>query len=416
MHAAAPAARLSRAVLGYLTLMIAIVTLAPFQFAAAALHGLSPVFQPRDLVLNIVLFIPFGFTWQLGRVRGTAAAWGRAAALGGALSLVIETAQLFAPGRFPSIADVATNTLGAALGALVAARATRAVAGATTLRAMALDLPLIGLTYLLVPILLLGGLSSAPGESALLLLPTMSAAWIIASVHAEYRVAGAEPRAGTLPFTAMGAALVIGVGLLPAVPYAPEAAPAAVIVFAIVARLRRTAPPWLTHEPLSDGSPVRRFESATLGVAIIPLVVFAILHALWPLNTPAVPWRGTFALFPSDLAVSVRAIFRVMAQVSTFTALGYALAEHAGRTTVAAPRLVRRALAWALALAFPLELLRGARAATIASAPVFAVCVVASGFGAWLFVLQLRNVRALLGRGDPVAPPVARRGTARGDR
>lgn len=396
------AARLSRAVVGYLTLMIVIVTLAPFQFAAASGHGFEFAWQPRDLVLNVVLFVPIGFTFQLGRARDTAAAWGRAAVFGGAISLLIELAQFFEPGRFPSVADIATNTVGAALGALVAARATRAVAGAQTMRAMALDLPLIGLTYLLVPILLLGGLSSAPGESALLLLPTMSAAWIIASVHAEYRVAGSERRAKTLPFTAMGAALVIGVGLLPTVPYAPAAAPAALIVFAIMARLRRTAPLWLTHERLADGSPVRRFESATLRVALVPLLAFAVLHALWPLNAPAVPWRGTFALFPSESDVSERAIFRVMAQVSAFTALGYAMAERAGRATTSAPRLIRRALAWGLVLALPLELLRGARAATIASAPVFAICVFASGFGAWLFVLQLRNVRALLGRREEI--------------
>ncbi len=398
MHAD-PAARLSRAILGYLALMILIVTLAPFRFEATRVHGFVPVTNARDVVLNIVLFLPVGFTYQLGLGRGAPAAWVRASVLGGALSLGIEAAQLFAPGRFPAITDVATNTLGAALGALLAAHLRATTDGRMAVRAMALDLPLIGLTYLLVPILLLSGLSFSQGESSLLMLPAATAAWIIASVHAEHRAGEADAPDTTRPFPTMTAAIVLGIGLLPAVPAAPEAGPACAIVFAAFVRLRRAAPAWLTQERIAAGSPVRRFEAATLRVAVAPLIAFVVLHALWPLDAAAAPWRGTLALLPPGIDADERAIFKVMAYVSAFTAIGYAVAEHSGRALAQPRQLVVRATAWGAALALPLELLRGARAGSITSGPILVLCVGAAGFGAWLFVLTLRNIRALLGRG-----------------
>jgi len=72
------------------------------------------VFHPRfgvlDMVANTIGYIPLGFV--LAR-RGF---W-RSVGLGAALSLFAETTQLFSIGRFPSLVDLTTNTLGAALGA-----------------------------------------------------------------------------------------------------------------------------------------------------------------------------------------------------------------------------------------------------------------------------------------------------------
>jgi hypothetical protein len=78
--------------------------------------------------------------------------------------------------------------------------------------------------------------------------------------------------------------------------------------------------------------------------------------------------------------------------------MGYAIAERAGRARESLPRVLPRVLGWSVALAAPLEVARGWRAASVSSALVLAIGVTAACNGAWLFVLQLRNVRAMLGR------------------
>ena len=138
-------AALARAVLAYLALMVAVITLAPFRFEPAPVQGVTAVFGLRDAVLNIVLFFPIGFVDRLGRGHGGASGWARAFGMGLALSLGIEVAQLFAPGRYPSLADLLANATGAALGAAACARAVRRVDGPQAVRTLALELPLVGL-------------------------------------------------------------------------------------------------------------------------------------------------------------------------------------------------------------------------------------------------------------------------------
>lgn len=72
----------------------------------------------RDVPLNILLFIPFGFGLaglmvRRGRQSGIV---GRVVLIGVLLSAALEAAQLFMPDRAPSFADVAANAAGALLG------------------------------------------------------------------------------------------------------------------------------------------------------------------------------------------------------------------------------------------------------------------------------------------------------------
>jgi VanZ family protein len=77
-----------------------------------------------DMVQNVVLFAPFGALTvaTLSRRRLAVAVCGGAVA-GFALSVTVETLQLFTVDRVTSLNDVATDTTGAVLGALVAASA-----------------------------------------------------------------------------------------------------------------------------------------------------------------------------------------------------------------------------------------------------------------------------------------------------
>ena len=67
-----------------------------------------------DAILNVLLFVPLGLL--MARAKN---AWLRAAAVGLALSLGVESVQLLVPGRHPALGDIIWNTSGAALGVLI---------------------------------------------------------------------------------------------------------------------------------------------------------------------------------------------------------------------------------------------------------------------------------------------------------
>jgi VanZ family protein len=78
-------------------------------------------FLLRDLVINVLLYVPVGavacLVWLPRFPRAAAAA---ATAFGFALSLSMELLQNYVPGRTTSLSDLTTNTLGATAGACLA--------------------------------------------------------------------------------------------------------------------------------------------------------------------------------------------------------------------------------------------------------------------------------------------------------
>lgn len=391
--------RLTRVVLAYLALNIAIITLAPFRFESLPVHGLTDVFSLRDAVLNVVLFLPLGFVYQLSRPQRDHAEWWRAFAAGLVLSGLIEAAQVFAPERYPSLSDLATNALGAALGAVLAAIAARRADNVRAVRALALDLPLVGLIYLLLPVLWLTGLSAREGLVGALVLPLISAAWIMASIHATYAEAPV-PDGGNQRLLRLGsgAALFLAVGLAPAMQAHAGLLLWGGLVFAAVVGMRLKAPALWTLGRTRSGGISRRFEGPTLRVALAPLLGFAAVLSFGGMSAPLGRWEGTWSLTPGTAVPSDAALFRAMAIVATYTAIGYGVAALHGRRHESLAALIPRALAWALTLALPLELLRGWGATTSASAAMLALTATAATIGAVLYQLQLRHIQALLGR------------------
>jgi glycopeptide antibiotics resistance protein len=70
-----------------------------------------------DVLLNVILFVPFGFL--LMRAGATARSAKRAASvllLAATLSILAEYFQVYCHNRIPSVTDVCTNILGAGLG------------------------------------------------------------------------------------------------------------------------------------------------------------------------------------------------------------------------------------------------------------------------------------------------------------
>lgn len=76
----------------------------------------------RDDFINVLIYVPVGALafLSLARRRSARAATAMAISGGLLLSLSMEALQAFVPGRTPSFADLACNTVGAAIGALLA--------------------------------------------------------------------------------------------------------------------------------------------------------------------------------------------------------------------------------------------------------------------------------------------------------
>src|ERR1035438_30803 len=77
---------------------------------------------PRDVILNVLLYIPLGAAALLALVRRNRLAVSLCGSvlIGFTLSTAMELAQLFDRGRVTSLLDVVTNTIGTLAGALLA--------------------------------------------------------------------------------------------------------------------------------------------------------------------------------------------------------------------------------------------------------------------------------------------------------
>ena len=86
--------------------------------------------KPRDMVVNFLLFVPFG--WSFVRSRPGIDGILRTTLAGGAVSLMVEIPQLFFRLRDPSATDVVMAICGSAAGALASQGFYRGVGADTT--------------------------------------------------------------------------------------------------------------------------------------------------------------------------------------------------------------------------------------------------------------------------------------------
>ena len=113
-----------------LTILLVLgATVPPFHQLKAHTHWGKAIWVPfadahlvtRDLVVNVLLFVPFGLAGPWRRAQGPRRLL-TAAIAGAALSLVVEFIQVFSHARLPTATDVVINTLGSVIGAAVLPR------------------------------------------------------------------------------------------------------------------------------------------------------------------------------------------------------------------------------------------------------------------------------------------------------
>lgn len=400
------ALQLGRALLGYLAVMVGIITLAPFDFQSTPAHGWTTIWNRSDVVMNVLMFVPFGFVYQLTRPRGAPTDWPRVVMLGAALSAGIEVAQLFAPQRYSSPLDLLTNTAGAALGASLFVQLARHLPGNEAVRSFALELPLMGLVYQLVPLVWLLGLGADTDTRRwLVLLPTLMAGAILGTVQAAYVAPQLAERGAPTAASRRWLLTTLAGWAVVALPLAVRRdyalALACVTMLVGTALLRSLATFRLLEGSAPDRAEARRFELPTLRLLLPVFAAYLTLSALWPVAELSLRWQGSWALVLPGLALNEGMVYRALEQVAAFTLVGYMSAEFHGRDRRALSRNWLRAIAWALPVSLMLQAARGFRADSGASLSLLLLTQVAAIFGAWLYVLQRAHVQALVVRHAP---------------
>ncbi len=318
------ASRLAYAFLAYLIGVTLLVTLVPFDFRRWPDMDILLGGQVTDFIANVAMFLPLGFLFRLSR-RGTHDRLALQALLAGALfSLCIEVAQLFLPSRISAPLDIVANGGGAWLGALLHDRiAARLRVTPALVGTLALELPLMGLVYLLVPLLWLSGLTAAEDADRLLLslILGLIGSMVLGAIHRHrFGPAGAISR---WHYGILTSAWFLA-GALPGLALEPVWVGLAAIAVGLSAML------W-SMERLPESGPERRFESETLGRLAPFFGLYLIFLAGWPPWSEWVPFHGAFDTIRLWGAADTFAIMRVLEQLASFTVLGYLIAESRGR-------------------------------------------------------------------------------------
>jgi glycopeptide antibiotics resistance protein len=110
-------------------IIVAVVPWASYQnhshwSRVAWLPFISSEVKIRDIVVNLLLYAPWGYFWARAWPDTARRLW-VVVALASALSITTELSQVYSHGRFPSATDVTCNVLGAIAGAEFARRAFR---------------------------------------------------------------------------------------------------------------------------------------------------------------------------------------------------------------------------------------------------------------------------------------------------
>jgi len=363
--------RLGALLLAYLGAVVAVITLAPFEFGIPQTFRMYTIVRDggwaTDVVLNIALFVPLGLIWH--RTTGHSIATVACAAV--VASAGIESAQLFLAPRFSTMSDIAANASGAAIGAAISHLVDRRIGqGHELVGRLLLDLPLMGVVYLLVPLLWLDGLAAYGDPSRLWLLLPLA----IAGSLALSAVAGTVQVAGS-PFhrRLVGSAVAwFAVGAVPALRVSFTWAVGGLIVSALAVEAGRRIWEWALHRD-------RRLEPQVVRV-LVPLLLLYI-------GGLAAERDGLAFGEGGDARVS---ILRGLEVVAAYTVLGYLAAEWRGR----------RRESWARMMALPLTLAVAVAAATTLLWPTvwsgILTAAAASAIGATLYRHQRDHLLALI--------------------
>jgi VanZ family protein len=364
----------------YALAMAALATLSPFDFQAVPGRTFAVLWLADDALLNLLLLFPAGFLAALAFEDGLGPHQAYALGLGLLFSVALESSQLYLPSRHANAADVIGNGLGCWAGALAARRIGRWLGGFLS-EELVLELPLTGSLYLLVPLLMLHGLTAADSARVWLALPlALFGATILAALYMQ-RVA----RSGALSparFAVYGAIAFV-VTALPTflrhpLPIASSAAGMAVLTWGLSSH-------WVGGAPGQ-----RRFEAATVRRAAPWFALYLIGLGAYPILRP---------LGAADDSIGAnREALQLLETFAALTMAGYLLSELSARAAWSTAAAIAGVMAAGLLLSLLLEFARPVTPSPQAQILRLAALAAGSGAGATLHRAQISLVRAMRSR------------------
>jgi hypothetical protein len=381
-------ARLSRALLSYLVVLIAALLLLPFEFAMPDHFRFQLALSPLRTVAAAAMFVPYGFLTRrarVGRVGQHQFAIMLSAAM---LALVLETAQLFESTSDASPWHVLAAVAGAAAGGWLCERAHRDATGtANALHSLLLQLPLMGLAYLLLPLLWASSAAAQddPARLALTLSIGLLGASLIGSIARAIR-AYTPDRAWWLVPTV--AAIWITVGILPSVlvDWRLTAACIALVTAFASWRGRWTAPMFFE----------RRYEVPALVAASPFMAIYFIGAGIWPGHSFRTIPLVHIGMPSSDEGLAL-ALPLLEAGIAA-TVLGYVIAEFHGRTESSLREIASRVMFWVMLTLIATEGCRSYFGYEGASLLRAVLSMGAAAYGAGLYHLQRAHVKVVARR------------------
>lgn len=388
-------ARLSLMLLSYFLGVIGVITLAPFRFALPTEIHILASGGWFDVVANVLLFVPLGFLYPLTRAGDDEPSALRVLVLGLLLSAAIETTQLFERERFSSIIDVLTNAAGAALGTLVLRGTMRRIrSNAQLVGRLSLEIPLMGLIYLLVPLLLVASLSAVMDPArALALVPLgLAGARLMGAVHQNHFGPSGLVGRRMMALIACGWMLL---GVFPIMARHPLLGLALVLLVGMAT--------WHESAPAAPRAGAeRRFEVETLRSLTPYVAAYFIVVVFLPLTGPTDPWRFEFGLTGGGNNIDQQQL-RLLEPVASLTMLGYIIAEARGRLEQSFGVVLLRTAPECALVGLAMEVSRGFQPGAGASVMTFVLLVGGAILGAGIYHSQRDHVRWILTHRRPAA-------------
>jgi glycopeptide antibiotics resistance protein len=372
--------------LAYMLGVTLIVTLLPFHFAWPDRWHVALGDDLYDAVVNLLLFVPLGFLFRLASPRERPGSVVLVILNAALISVVIEAMQLFDATRESAVLDVAANVMGAWVGALAFDQIARsAKLKGRLIGWLALEIPLMGLVYLLVPLLWVNTLA-ARGEWIPTLTTFLIGAFGATLLGGLQRHYFGPSRAAEPHHTAGFAGVWFVAGAFAMLPWLP---------FGLIAGALAACAwcGWQGRRRVEDPVLNRRFEAPLLRSATPFYAAYLVVLVISPVLGATGSWQGHFG-FPK-FASSRLEIAQVLELCAAFTLLGYIGAEIRGREVMRYRDAVPRLVTWAVALAVASEVARGF-AINGASLTRGALVVAACLYGGWLYDLQRAHVIWLL--------------------
>jgi hypothetical protein len=374
--------RLGNALLAYMVGVTLIVTLLPFHFALPERWEVTVGGDPYDFAVGVVLFVPLGYLFRLATPRLErrtilVVVWNAAL-----ISIMIEAMQLFEPTRESTVLDVVANTLGAWVGALAFDRIERSAGlSGRVIGWLGLEMPLMGLVYLLVPLRWANSLAAREAVVANFTTFLIGAfgAILLGGLQRHYF---GPARTAEAHHTAAFAALWFVAGAFAMFIWRPLGLAAGALAVAAIAW-------WQGRRPLHDAGSNRRFEAPLLRSALPLYAAYLAILIIAPVLGEVGSWRGHFG-FAAGAPSRVETA-QLLELIAAFTLLGYMATEIRGRTVRGYRDAFPRLIAWGLGLAVAAEVVRGfdLRGASLTRG---AILVAACLFGGWLYYLQRAHV------------------------